>query len=124
MFGGNYRSQFTGIGKIGVELNPASYEFPSEFFRGIDSQINLPQMQFPESMNIDPESLYKPPVLEGTQEASSLTSEEIVDNSKQDRLEGLRTFNTVMELFGGGSPLGVMSNNNTGLLSYIGQIYK
>lgn len=124
-FGGNYRSQFTGTGRIGVELNPSSYELPSGLFDAINTQIDLPQMQFPESMSIDPESIYKPPVIKDTHEASLLTPEEVTENSKQDRLERVRTFNTVMELFGGGSPLVDMSSNdNAGLLSYIGQIYK
>lgn len=125
MFGGNYRSQYAGTGKIGVGLNPASYELPSEFFSDIGSQINLPQIQFPETVDVDPETIYKAPAIEDIQEAPSLTPEEIVGSSKQDRLEGMRTFNTVMELFEGGSPLGEINNNdNKGLLSYIWQIYK
>lgn len=111
---------------LGTHFDPTSYELPKGFFDGINSQIaNIPQMQLSEGMDTDPELRYKAPTIDMTlfQQPEETKAMEPVYNPRQERLEGLRNFNTVLGLMEQQSPFAALGNNSTGLLDYIGQIY-
>ena len=122
MFGGNYRTSFTGTGKLGLHLDPKEFTYYEDLTPMINS-ISIPQLQ---SDTDDPELRYKAPAIDTTlfQQPKEAKAVEPVYNPQEDRLEGLRNFNTVMGLMGQQSPFAALGNNdNAGLLSYIGQIY-
>ncbi len=122
MFGGNYRTAFTGTGKLGLHLDPKEFTYYEDLTPMIDN-INIPQLQ---SAADDPELRYKAPTIDMTlfQQPQETKAMEPVYTPQEDRLEGLRNFNTVMGLMGQQSPFAALGNNdNAGLLSYIGQIY-
>ena len=122
MFGGNYRTTFTGTGKLGLHMNPKEFTYYEDLTPMIGN-INVPQLQ--STMN-DPELRYKAPTIDMTlfQQPQETKAVEPVYTPQEDRLEGLRNFNTVMGLMSQQSPFAALGNNdNTGLLSYIGQIY-
>ena len=122
MFGGNYRTTFTGTGKLGVHMDPKEFTYYEDLSPMIDS-INIPQLQLPEGMDTDPELKYKAPTIDAT--LFQTPKKEVVEpvyNPKQERLEGLRNFNTVLGLMGQQSPFAA-DNGSTGLLSYISKIY-
>lgn len=111
---------------LGTHFDLTSYELPKGFFDGINSQIaNIPQMQLSEGMDTDPELRYKAPTIDMTlfQQPEETKAMEPVYNPRQERLEGLRNFNTVLGLMEQQSPFAALGNNSTGLLDYIGQIY-
>ena len=111
---------------LGTHFDPTSYELPKGFFDDINSQIaNIPQMQLSEGMDTDPELRYKAPTIDMTlfQQPEETKAKEPVYNPRQERLEGLRNFNTVLGLMEQQSPFAALGNNSTGLLDYIGQIY-
>lgn len=122
MFGGNYRSQFTGTG-LGHHMDPTLLNLSPETSANIDSMINTSTLQLPVAE--DPEFKYKAPAIDETlfQKPQEETVQEPVYAPQQDRLEGLRNFNTVMGLIGQQSPFAALENSSPGLLSYIGQIY-
>lgn len=124
MFGGNYRTTFTGTGKLGTHIDPSEYTYYEDFSPMIDN-INIPQMQFPNSMAVDPTTLYKAPTIDETLFSKpEVTPEKPVYNPQQERLEGLKRMNTVMELLGQSTPFAGLVNTSTpGLLSYVNQIY-
>ena len=124
MFGGNYRTTFTGTGKLGTYIDPSEYTYYEDLSPMIDN-INIPQMQFPNSMAADPTTLYKAPTIDETLFSKpEVTPEEPVYNSQQDRLEGLKRMNTIMELLGQSTPFAGLTDTSTpGLLSYVNQIY-
>ena len=122
MFGGNYRTSFTGTGKLGLHLDPKEFTYYEDLTPMINS-ISIPQLQ---SDTDDPELRYKAPAIDMAlfQQPKETKTVEPVYNPQEDRLEGLRNFNTVMGLMGQQSPFAALGNNgNAGLLSYIGQIY-
>ena len=122
MFGGNYRTSFTGTGKLGLHLDPKEFTYYEDLTPMIDS-ISIPQLQ---SDTDDPELRYKAPAIDMAlfQQPKEAKAVEPVYNPQEDRLEGLRNFNTVMGLMGQQSPFAALGNNgDAGLLSYIGQIY-
>ena len=110
---------------LGSHIDPASYELPQGFFADIDSQIQVPAMQFPTPSDIDPSTIYQPPTIDATLFANPKPVKEEVPiyNPQQERLEGLRNFNTVMGLMGQQSPFAALGNGSAGLLDYISQIY-
>lgn len=124
MFGGNYKTTFTGTGKLGTHIDPSEYTYYEDLNPMIDN-INIPQMQFPDSMAIDPTTLYKAPTIDETLFSKpEAIPEEPVYNPKQERLEGLKRMNTIMELLGQSTPFaGLIDTSTPGLLSYVNQIY-
>ena len=124
MFGGNYRTTFTGTGTLGIHIDPSEYAYYEDLSPMIDN-INIPQMQFPDSMAVDPTTLYKAPTIDETLFSKpEVTSEEPVYNPQQDRLEGLKRMNTIMGLLGQDTPFAGLAGTSTpGLLSYVNQIY-
>lgn len=124
MFGGNYRTTFTGTGKLGTHIDPIEYTYYEDLSPMIDN-INIPQIQFPDSMAVDPTTLYKAPTIDETLFSKpEVTSEEPVYNPQQERLEGLKRMNTIMGLLGQSTPFaGLVDTSTPGLLSYVNQIY-
>lgn len=112
MFGGNYRTKFTGTGKLGIHIDPSEYTIPQNFFDDINAGISLPQMQMPNGMDVDPETLYKAPVIDETMfEKPVETVEEIVYNPQEDRMEGIRKLGEVMRMMGGEDGLSLTKPN-------------
>lgn len=124
MFGGDYRTTFTGTGKLGTHIDPSEYTYYEDLSPMID-YINIPQMQFPNSMAADPTTLYKAPTIDETLfSKSEVTHEEPVYSPQQEKLEGLKRMNTIMELLGQSTPfVGLTDTSTPGLLSYVNQIY-
>ena len=124
MFGGNYRTTFTGTGKLGTHIDPSEYTYYEDLNPMIDN-INIPQMQFPNSMAVDPTTLYKAPTIDETLFSKlEVTPEKPVYNPQQERLEGLKRMNTIMGLPGQSTPFAGLADTGTpGLLSYVNQIY-
>lgn len=124
MFGGNYRTTFTGTGKLGTHIDPSEYTYYEDLSPMIDN-INIPQMQFPNSMATDPTTLYKAPTIDETLFSKpEITQEEPVYNPQQEKLEGLKRMNTIMKLLGQSTPfVGLTDTSTPGLLSYVNQIY-
>lgn len=119
LFGGNYRTKFTGTGKLGINLDPSDYTISQDFFDNFNSQIQLPQMQMPTDNDVDPETLYKAPAIDRTLfKKPTVETVEPVYNPKQDRLEGIRRLGTVLGMMGDNS-----INNSLGILNYVGRIY-
>ena len=141
-FGGGYRTIFTGKegnpnnnGRInlGLQTDPASYEIPDTFFDDFTKQIYtvpLPSVQYAESMQTDPSTVYTPPViLNNTPSTPEVKEEEPIYNPKQDNLEGLRRMSTIMDMMGQSNPLSgflgsaVTSNSPSGIMAWINGIY-
>ena len=124
MFGGNYRTTFTGTGKLGTHIDPSEYTYYEDLSPMIDN-INIPQMQFPDSMVTDPTTLYKAPTIDETLFSKpEVIPEEAIYNPQQERLEGLKRMNTIMGLLGQSTPFAGLTDTSTpGLLSYVNQIY-
>lgn len=125
MFGGNYRTKFTGTGGLGIHLDPSEYTIPQSFFDNFNAGISLPQMQMPNGIDADPETLYKAPTIDETLFSKpEVTQEEPIYNPQQERIEGLKRMSTVMGLLGQNIPFAGLADTNTpGLLSYVNQIY-
>lgn len=124
MFGGNYRTTFTGTGKLGIHIDPSEYTNYEDLSPMIDN-INIPQMQFPNNMAVDPTTLYKAPHIDETLFSKpEVTQEKSVYNPQQEKVEGLRRMNTIMGLLGQSTPFAGLTDTSTpGLLSYVNQIY-
>ena len=124
MFGGSYRTTFTGTGKLGTHIDPSEYTYYEDLSPMIDN-INIPQMQFPNGMAADPTTLYKAPTIDETLFSKpEVTQEEPIYNPRQERLEGLKRMNTIMGLLGQSTPFAGLTDTSTpGLLSYVNQIY-
>lgn len=130
LFGGNYRTVFTGKGGtlVGSHINPNDFTLSQDSFDNINSMINdvtIPQMELPSTMNVDPTTLYKAPVIDSTL-FENPKNESIYEpyNPQQERLQGLQNFNKVMGLLGQETPIMDLATNGTsGLLSYINQVY-
>ena len=119
MFGGNYRTKFTGTGKLGIHIDPSEYTIPQNFFDDINAGISLPQMQMPNGMDTDPETLYKAPIIDETLfEKPVVPMEEITYNPQEDKMEGIRRLGNVL-----GMMVDDSVNNSLGILDYVGRIY-
>lgn len=102
MFGGNYRTKFTGTRKLGIHIDPSEYTIPQNYFNDFNAEITLPQMQMPNGMDVDPETLYKAPVIDETMfEKPVETVEETVYNPQEDKMEGIRRLSNVLGLMRG-----------------------
>lgn len=127
MFGGNFRTKFTGKGGLGTYIDLPQYLMSQESFDNINSMINdvsIPQMQFPDTMSQDPTTFYKPPTIDDTLFVSPKVQEEPVYDPRQERLNGLKTLSNVMGMFGENTPFaGLIGNDAPSLLSYVNQIY-
>lgn len=119
MFGGNYRTKFTGTGKLGIHIDPSEYTIPQNFFDDINAGISLPQMQMPNGMDTDPETLYKAPIIDETLfEKPVVPMEEITYNPQEDKMEGIRRLGNVLGMMEDDSV-----NNSLGILDYVRRIY-
>lgn len=119
LFGGNYRTKFTGTGKLGIHLDSSDYSISQNFFDNINSQISLFPIQMPNGMDVDPETLYKAPTVDRTLfKKPTVDIVEPIYNPKQDKLEGIRRLGTVLGMMGDNS-----INNSLGILDYVGRIY-
>ena len=108
LFGGDYRTKFTGTGKLGIHIDPSEYTIPSSYFNNFNTEITLPQMQMPNGMDVDPETLYKAPVIDETMfEKPAETVEEIVYDPQEDKMEGIRRLGAVMRMMRGEDSLGL-----------------
>lgn len=119
MFGGNYRTKFTGTGKLGIHIDSSEYTIPSNYFNNFNTEIALPQMQMPNGMDTDPETLYKAPIIDETLfEKPVVPMEEITYNPQEDKMEGIRRLGNVLGMMGDNSV-----NKSLGILDYVGRIY-
>lgn len=119
MFGGNYRTKFTGTGKLGIHIDPSEYTIPTNYFNNFNTGIVLPQMQMPNGMDTDPETLYKTPTIDETLfEKTAEPMEEIIYNPQEDKMEGIRRLGNVLGMMGDDSV-----NKSLGILDYVGRIY-
>lgn len=119
MFGGNYRTKFTGTGKLGIHINPSEYTIPQNFFDDINVGISLPQIQMSNGIDTDPETLYKAPTIDETLfEKPVVPMEEVIYNPQEDKMEGIRRLGNVLGMMGDNS-----INNSLGILDYVGRIY-
>lgn len=119
MFGGNYRTKFTGTGKLGIHIDPSEYIIPSNYFNNFNAEKTLPQIQMPNGMDTDPETLYKTPTIDETLfEKTAVPMEEIAYNLQEDKMEGIRRLGNVLGMMGDGSV-----NKSLGILDYVGRIY-
>lgn len=109
MFGGNYRTKYTGTGKLGIHVDPSEYTIPQGFFEDIKDRIELPQIQMPNGVDIDPETLYKAPVVgEIGMEKPVDLMEEINYEPKEDKMEGIRRLSKVLGMMEREGGLGFM----------------
>ena len=113
---------------LGITAPP--YEIPQTFFDNINAQIAIPQAGLQQSTaDIDPEFRYKQPVIDETmfqpKSIEDAVMKSIEEEDKQNRLQKINTFNTIMGLMGQTAPLTGLGNTDTpqGLLDYVGQIY-
>ena len=129
LFGGNFRTEFTGKGGLGSHINLQQY-LPTQdsyenFNLGLES-LNIPQLQMPD-MDIDPATMYKPPVIDESLFNAPKPVETPVYNPKQEKLDNLQKFNTIMGLFGQDTPFaGLVGNDNTndsGIMTAINAVY-
>lgn len=119
MFGGNYRTKFTGSGKLGIHIDPSEYTIPTNYFNNFNTGIVLPQIQMPNGMDTDPETLYKTPTIDETLfEKTAEPMEEIAYNPQEDKMEGIRRLGNVLGMMRDDSV-----NKSLGILDYVGRIY-
>lgn len=130
LFGGNYRTTFTGKGGtlVGSHINPNDFTISQESFDNINSMINnvnIPQLESSTLVNTDPTAFYKAPVIDDTLfvNPKSMPIYESY-NPQQERLQGLQNFSKVMGLLGQENPyIGLVGGDTSNLFSYINQIY-
>lgn len=130
LFGGNYRTTFTGKGGtlIGSHINPNDFTISQESFDNINSMINnvnIPQLESSTLVNTDPTAFYKAPVIDDTLfENPKSTSIYEAYNPQQERQQGLQNLSKVMGLLGQENPyIGLVGGDTSNLFSYINQIY-
>lgn len=102
MFGGDYKAPFED-GKIGVQIDPARYVLPDGFFENVNNQINgieIPQMQFQGGVDVDPETLYKKPVIDWNLFGSSGNAD--IYNPQDENREDMERLGMVMKMLGRG----------------------
>lgn len=128
LFGGNFRTKFTGDGSLGIHIDLGQYLPPQDYYNDISNEINgivIPQLQTTDTTDIDPATMYKPPVIDMSlfDSPKSVTTEPVY-NSKQERLDNLKKLNSIMSLFEQDTSFtGLVDNNMPTLLDYVGQIY-
>ena len=113
MFGGNYTAPFEE-GKIGVQIDPARYTLPEGFFENMNEQINgieIPQMQFQGGVDVDPETLYRKPVVDGSLLGSNGNTDiGMVYNPQEEKMEDMERLGMVMKMLGGRGLMGGLGN--------------
>ena len=126
LFGGNFRTQFTGDGSLGTHIDLQQYLPSQDYYNALDTDIdslNIPLLQAPDVMDIDPTTVYKSPVIDESLFNTPKPAQTSVYNPKQERLDNLQRFNTIMGLFGRDTHFtGLVDNNMPSLLNYVGQI--
>ena len=141
-FGGGYRTTFTGKGgnpnnngriNLGFQTDLESYGIPDTFFDDFTKQIYTvpsPSVQYADSMQTDPSTVYTPPIiLDNIPSTLEVKEEEPIYNPKQDNLEGLRRMSTIMDMMGQSNPLSgflgniASSNSPSGIMAWINGIY-
>ena len=96
---------------LGITATP--YEIPQTFYDDINSQITIPQLSV--QQDTDPEFRYKPPVIDETlfakrpQEDAVMKS--IKEDAKQEKMQRINAFNTIMGLMGQTTPLAYANDN-------------
>ena len=127
LFGGNFRTRFTGDDSLGTHIDLQQYLPSQDYYNALDTDIdslNIPLLQAPDVMDIDPTTVYKSPVIDESLFNTPKPAQTSVYNPKQERLDNLQRFNTIMGLFGQDTPFtGLVDNNMPSLLNYVGQIY-
>ena len=127
LFGGNFRTQFTGKGGLGTQIDLQQYLPSQDYYDAIGNEINtlnIPQLQVSDTMDIDPATVYKPPVIDESLFNTPKPVETPIYNPKQERLDNLQKLNSIMSLFGQDTSFaGLVDNNMPSLLNYVGQIY-
>lgn len=130
LFGGNYRTTFTGKGGtlVGSHINPNDFTISQDSFDNINSMINnvnIPQLESSTLVNTDPTTLYKAPIIDDTLfENPKSTSIYESYNPQQERQQGLQNLSKVMGLLGQENPyIGLVGGDTSNLFSYINQIY-
>ena len=130
LFGGNYRTTFTGKGGtlVGSHINPNDFTISQESFDNINSMINnvnIPQLESSTLINTDPTAFYKAPIIEDTLfENPKSTPIYEPYNPQQERQQGLQNFSKVIGLLGQENPyIGLVGGDTSNLFSYINQIY-
>ena len=113
---------------LGLEIDPSTYQISQDFFDDINAQIsNLPEVQLPDEMATDPTLRYNVPTIDETllrQPKEEPTPVEQVYDPRQERLERLQNFNTIMGMMGAETPLtGLVGSGSSGLFDAIGKIY-
>ena len=113
---------------LGTHIDSPQFLIPQNAFNAIDSQINeieIPQMQMPNEVSVDPSTLYQAPVIDDTLFANpKSTEEEVTYSPKEDRLEGIKRFNAVMSMMGRNTPLSIIGESGEpGIMQYVNAIY-
>lgn len=95
---------------LGITVEPSTYEIPQTFFDDINTQIAIPQIGLQQSTaDIDPEFRYKAPVIDETMFQPKPIEDDVMksieEENKQNRLQKINTFNTIMGLMGQTTPL-------------------
>lgn len=129
-FGGTFRTTFTGNGgnPLGNHMDISQLLPGQQYYDNLKSQIEIPQMQQPETTEVDPSTVYTPPVID--QSLLQKPVEPVVEvpeiDPKQEQYEGMRRLSTVLGMMGQ-NPLTSTGYGSTsgapGLLSLIGKIY-
>ena len=129
MFGGAYRAPFSKSSTskgLGSHIDSTNLGMSPLFYDNLGNSMEnivLPQMGTPLT-SVDPETLYKAPTIDNTLFADSTpTVNEPMYDSKQDRLEGIQRFNTIMNLMGQKSPFSMLGDSFQGIMPYVNTIY-
>ena len=129
MFGGAYRAPFSKSSTskgLGSHIDSTNLGMSPLFYNNLGNSMEnivLPQMGTPLT-SVDPETLYKAPTIDNTLFADSTpTVNEPMYDSKQDRLEGIQRFNTIMNLMGQKSPFSMLGDSFQGIMPYVNTIY-
>jgi hypothetical protein len=110
---------------LGTKFDPSSFGASQDFYNGIDAQIALPQMYGTDDSIPDPESVYKAPTLDETLfRTPKVEIPEVVYDPRQEKIDGITRFNTVMGLMGQSTPFsGLVGSGSSSLLDAVGKIY-
>ena len=113
---------------LGTHIDSSQFLIPQDTFDTIDSQINeieIPQMQMPNGINVDPSTLYKTPTIDDNLFTNpKSTVEEVTYSPKEDRLEGIKRFNTIMGMMGRNTPFSIIGGSSEpGIMQYANAIY-
>lgn len=124
MFGGNYRTKFTGEG-IGAHYDPTLFQLSQSSMDETNNMINNVTLPSIVDNTPDPEFAYTPPTIDETLfRTPKVEIPEVTYDPKQDKIDGITRFNTVMGLMGQSTPFsGLVGSGSSGLLDAVGKIY-